>query len=115
MKKIVVAEQDISSTPHKVAVRKLLEFPYASYIHITLKPGETLKKHITPVDACFYGLDGIGKVEIGDEIETLSKDEIVFSPAGIVHRLFNEESNTKDFKFLVIKTPTPQNQPTKIL
>ncbi|MHA1518580.1 MAG: cupin domain-containing protein [Promethearchaeota archaeon] len=115
MQKIKTMEQPISETPHKVDVRKIYSFKHASYVHITLKPGETLKKHITPVDACFYAVEGTGKVEIGDETETLAKDDFVFSPAGIAHRLYNEEENKEDFKFLVVKTPTPDNQPTKIL
>ena len=113
MKKVNVIDADVKENPHGVAVRSLYSFEHATFVHITLKPGETLKKHVTPVDATFFGLEGTGKVEIGDEIQDIQKDDLVFSPKGIVHRLFNEDD--VPFKFLVIKTPTPVNQKTKIL
>ncbi len=113
MKIVKVKDATIKETPHKVAVKPLYSFEHASFVHITLEAGETLKKHITPVDATFFGLEGVGKVEIGDETQELKKEELVFSPKGIAHRLFNESDTP--FKFLVIKTPTPGNQKTKIL
>ncbi len=113
MKIIKVKDANIKENPHKVAARALYSFEHATFVHITLEPGETLKKHITPVDATFFGLEGMGKVEIGDETADIFKDDLVFSPKGIVHRLYNESDAL--FKFLVIKTPTPGNQKTKIL
>jgi mannose-6-phosphate isomerase-like protein (cupin superfamily) len=79
---------------------------------ITLKPGEGLKLHLTPVDAFSYVLEGTGKVEIGDEVEEVSKDTLIDSPARIPHRLFNE--GDADFRFLVVKTPR-QADATKLL
>lgn len=113
MKIVKVRNTNIKETPHKVEVRPIFSFEHASFVHITLQPGETLKKHITPVDATFFGLEGKGKVEIGDKIQDIQKDVLVFSPKGIAHRLFNESN--APFKFIVIKTPTPGNQKTKIL
>ncbi|MHA1719053.1 MAG: cupin domain-containing protein [Promethearchaeota archaeon] len=108
MKIIELEKVKSADTPHSALIRKLLEFKYATFVHIELKPGESLKKHITPVDACFYILEGNGKVEIGDEIKDVKKDDLIFSPAKIVHRLFNESEAV--FKFLVIKTPTPESK-----
>ncbi len=113
MKLAKVKDINIKENPHGVAVRGLFSFEHATFVHITLQPGESLKRHITPVDATFFGLEGKGKVEIGDEIEDIQKDDLVFSPKGVVHRLFNESD--ANFKFLVVKTPTPTNQKTKIL
>ena len=112
MKIIELENVNSSDTVHKVLVRKLLAFKHASIVHIELKPGESLKKHITPVDACFYVLEGNGSVEIGDEIKEVKKDDLIFSPAKIIHTLFNNSEAT--FKFLVIKTPTPVSE-TKVL
>lgn len=53
MKIINVSKTPIIETPHKVAVRKLYDYDNAQAMHITLKPGETLKPHITPVDVFF--------------------------------------------------------------
>ena len=113
MKIIKTMEAPLKETPHKVEVRGLHSFPHASFVFIKLLPGETLKKHITPVDATFYVLEGTGNVEIGDETETVKKGDLIFSPAKIAHRLFNDGNDP--FAFLVIKTPTPNNQATKIL
>ncbi|MHA1733087.1 MAG: cupin domain-containing protein [Promethearchaeota archaeon] len=112
MQKVKVSEVPVAKTPHGVDVRKLYNFEHATFVHIRLEPGETLKKHVTPVDVCFFGLEGTGKVEIGGEVSTISQDELVFSPAKIPHRLFNESDGP--FRFLVVKTPTPTSE-TKIL
>ena len=66
---IKVDNVNIADTPHKVAVKKLLSFEHATFVHIELKPGESLKRHITPVDVAFYVLEGEGIVEIGKEVE----------------------------------------------
>ena len=112
MKIVDVKEVQIADTPHKVDVRKLLNFEHATIVHIELKPGEAVKKHITPVDVNFYILEGDGVVEIGKEREEITKDQLIFSPAKVAHRLLNESD--KNFRFLVIKTPTPTTE-TKIL
>jgi len=98
--------------PHKVSVRMIYDHDHGQAIVISLKRGETLKKHITPVDVMFYILEGTGKVEIGDEIKEVSKDTVIESPARIPHRLFNETS--PEFRFLVLKMPKPVNT-TKVL
>ncbi|MBN1319902.1 MAG: cupin domain-containing protein [Thermoleophilia bacterium] len=79
---------------------------------ITLKPGEGLKLHLTPVDAFFYILEGAGKVEIGGETQEVGAHMLVESPARIPHRLFNESD--ADFRFLVVKTPR-QADATRLL
>ena len=112
MKIIDLNKVEISDTPHKVAVKKLMNFEHATIVHIELKPGEALKKHVTPVDVNFYVLEGNGIVEIGKERENVIKDQLIFSPAKIPHTLMNESD--KDFRFLVIKTPTPTSE-TKLL
>lgn len=109
---ITKSEVQIAKTPHNVDVRKLYAFQHATIVHIELKPGESLKKHITPVDVLFYVLEGNGIVEIGEESREISKDQLIFSPARKVHRLLNKSSAT--FRFLVIKVPTPTEE-TKIL
>lgn len=112
MKIVDVKKVQIADTPHKVDVRKLLNFEHATIVHIELKPGEAVKKHITPVDVNFYVLEGDGIVEIGKEKAEITKDQLIFSPAKVAHRLLNESD--KNFRFLVIKTPTPTTE-TKIL
>jgi quercetin dioxygenase-like cupin family protein len=42
--------------PHGVDARSISDTESAQVVHITLQPGESLKKHITPVDVIFYVL-----------------------------------------------------------
>jgi len=98
--------------PHNVSVRMLYNTENAQAIHIQLEPGQSLKKHITPVDVFFYVLEGEGIVEIGDEQESVCKDMLIESPAKISHRLLNKSKEM--FRFLVVKTPR-QVESTKIL
>ena len=98
--------------PHHVDARKIYESPHAMAVVITLKPGEALKKHITPVDVFFYVLEGTGVVEIGDEKQTVGKDMLVESPARVPHRWTNE--STVVFRVLVVKVPKPTEE-TKLL
>lgn len=98
--------------PHHVDARKIYESPHAMAVVITLKPGEALKKHITPVDVFFYILEGTGVVEIGDEKQTVGKDMLVESPALVPHRWINESPAV--FRVLVVKVPKPAEE-TKLL
>lgn len=98
--------------PHHVDTRKIYDSPHAMAVVITLQPGESLKKHITPVDVFFYVLEGTGIVEIGDERAEVTKDKLVESPARIPHRWINESQNI--FRVLVVKVPKPTEE-TKLL
>ena len=104
MKCTDVSRVESSPTPHHVDVRKIFESPAISAVVISLQPGESLKKHVTPVDVLFYVLEGTGVVEIGDEREAVSKDVVVESPAGIAHRWINESDAL--FRVLVVKMLT---------
>jgi quercetin dioxygenase-like cupin family protein len=111
--KITDVSQVVSGpNPHHVDARKIYESPHAMAIVITLKPGESLKKHITPVDVFFYVLEGAGVIEIGDERQTVGRDMLVESPARIPHRWINE--STALFRVLVIKVPRPTEE-TRLL
>ena len=87
--------------PHGVDVRKLMDEGSAQIFYITLKPGESLKRHTTPVDAFIYVLKGKGIVEVGEESEEVRKDTLVFLPRDIPHAVRNVGS--LPLKFLVVK------------
>jgi quercetin dioxygenase-like cupin family protein len=112
MKIIDVANVESGPNPHHVDARKIYESPHAVAVVITLKPGESLKKHITPVDVFFYVLEGSGIIEIGSEKQTVGKDMVVESPAKIPHRWINEAASV--FRVLVVKVPKPAEE-TKLL
>ena len=100
-----VSEVSTSKNPHGVDAKSIYIHPNAQVIILTLKPGESLKRHITPVDVFFYVLEGKGVVEIGEEREEISKDTIVHSPKKIVHCWHNKSDTA--LKILVVKTPKP--------
>lgn len=112
MKIINALEAGIIKNPHGVKARKLYDTEHAQVIHITLEPGESLKKHITPVDVFFYVLEGKGVVEIGDEKREVGPDMLIESPARILHCWYNESDKT--LRILVVKVPQP-TESTKLL
>jgi quercetin dioxygenase-like cupin family protein len=101
-------ETQPSKNPHGVETKKLYDHENALAVHVMLKPGEKLRRHITPVDVMFYVLEGEGVVEIGDEKQVVTKDTAIHSPAKIVHCWYNESD--KPLKVLVLKTPRPKDQ-----
>lgn len=111
--KIVKPEQVLlKETPHKVDVRSLYDHENAQAMFITLKGGESLLPHITPVGVFFFIHKGKGQVRIGDEIEEVSAGMLVESPKDIIHCLMNPFED--DFKVLVVKAPRPTT-PSKVL
>lgn len=112
MKIIQAAQAENIKNPHGVAVSKLYDTEHAQVMHITLKPGEALKQHITPVDVFFYVLEGNGVVEIGDEKQEVGPDTLIESTARILHCWYNE--GTEVLRVLVVKVPRSQEQ-TRIL
>lgn len=98
--------------PHNVKVAKLYDSEHAQAIHITLEQGESLKKHITPVDVFFYVLEGTGIVEIGEEKKEVGPDTLINSPARIPHCWYNQSEQV--LRILVVKAPRP-TEATKLL
>jgi mannose-6-phosphate isomerase-like protein (cupin superfamily) len=96
--------QDMEN-PHGVSFRKLYDGEYTQFIHINLLPGEKMRKHIAPVDAFFYILEGTGVIEIGEERIEVSAEAFVESPANI-HRYVANESDGP-FRFLMVKALRP--------
>ncbi len=112
MKIVDALEAPEVPNPHDVSARGLHDTEHVQVSMVTLKPGEALKRHVTPVDVFFYILEGEGIVEIGEEREHVAADQLIDSPAKIPHRLLNESDS--DFRFLVVKTPRPTRS-TKVI
>jgi quercetin dioxygenase-like cupin family protein len=98
-------EQEIKQNPHGVDLRKLYDKESAQVMHLTLKPGESLKPHKTPVDVFFYILEGTPTVQVGTELVICEKDQLIESPANIVHNLSNDTNNIA--RIMVVKAPKP--------
>lgn len=112
MKIVNAVDAEGIPTPHGVKVSRIYDTEYAQAVHITLQPGEFLKRHITPVDVFFYVLEGTGVVEIGGERQEVSRDNLVESPKDIPHSWSNESESA--FRVLVVKAPRPVTS-TKVL
>jgi quercetin dioxygenase-like cupin family protein len=93
---------------HGVDARNLYNTPDAMITVITLQPGQSLKRHITPVDVAFYVLSGTGLVEIGDEKQEVTENTFVESPKDIIHCWYNESS--QPLRFMVVKAPRPSRK-----
>jgi mannose-6-phosphate isomerase-like protein (cupin superfamily) len=100
---------ETKANPHKVDVRQLYNKESVQVVPITLLPEETLK---TPVDVTFYVLEGAPTVHIGEESKIFKKDDLIESPANIVHYLNNERD--KLARIPVTKAPA-RNTPTIVL
>ena len=98
--------------PHGVKVSNIYDNEHAQVMHLTLQPGESLKKHITPVDVFFYVLEGNGIVEIGEEKQQVGPDTLIDSPARIPHCWYNEGNLV--LRILVVKVPRPKEK-TRVL
>ncbi len=112
MKITKVSDVSIKETPHKIDSRELYNNDSAQAVHIELKPGESLKPHITPVDVFFYILEGSPEVLVGDEKIQVEADSLVESPKDIVHCLYN--NTNENARILVVKAPKPTTQ-TRLL
>jgi mannose-6-phosphate isomerase-like protein (cupin superfamily) len=106
MKVCLVKDVQSKPNPHGVDARSISDTESAQVVHITLQPGEALKKHITPVDVVFYVLQGQGVVEIGEERAEVGADTLIESPAKIPHRWINESDGP--LAILVVKAPRPK-------
>jgi mannose-6-phosphate isomerase-like protein (cupin superfamily) len=112
MKIIEAKKAEATPNPHGVQTSRIYDSEHAQAVHIVLQPGESLKKHITPVDVFFYVLEGEGVIEIGEERETVGPDTLIESPAKVPHRWLNESED--EFRVLVVKVPRPTEQ-TRVL
>jgi len=105
MKVSQVKDFESAKNPHNVDSRIIYSTDKAMVVHILLKPGESLRRHITPVDVAFYVLEGRGTIEIGEEKSETGPDTIIESPARIPHRWIN--NGTGVLRVLVMKLPRP--------
>lgn len=105
-------EQPIMKTPHKTDVREMYNKKSAQAMLIALKPGESLKPHITPVDVFFFIVEGHPTIHIGDESEVCEANTLIESPADFVHYISNASESIA--RILVVKAPRPDSL-TKVL
>ncbi len=103
-----LSESNIMPTAHNVDARNIYDSQHMMITVISLQPGQSLKRHITPVDVAFYVLEGTGVVEIGEEKQTVTQNSLIESPKDIVHCWYNESKEL--LRFMVIKAPRPDKK-----
>lgn len=94
--------------PHGIESYKLYDADPAVIMHLHIKPGESLKPHITPVDAVFYVLEGNPMILVGEEKVQVNQDDIIESPKNIIHCISNDTK--KIVRVLVMKLPKPTSK-----
>ena len=82
----------------------LCSLPDVEVVHLSLKPGEKIDKHINPHDVIFFVVEGKAMFETDTEKELLSKDQVLVIPGGTNRGIDNV--SVAVFKVLVIKTKT---------
>ena len=101
MKITKVSETGGFQNPHGIDARKLMDQPKAQVVHMMLGPGDSQKKHGTPVDVFFSVLEGECVVKIGDEKVAAGADILIKNPAHIPHAWHNGSRGI--VWFLVVK------------
>lgn len=93
------------ANPHGVCVQRVYDGDHALANMITLKPGEQLLRHITPVDVFFFSVSGMGTLEIAEEERTIRPGSFIHSPKGVPHCWYNR--GDADLRIFVLKIPRP--------
>lgn len=82
----------------------LCSLPGVEVVHLSLKPGEKIEKHINPNDVIFFVVEGKAMFETDTEKELVTKDQVILVPGGTNRGIDN--ISVSIFKVLVIKTKT---------
>ncbi|MBW6492662.1 MAG: cupin domain-containing protein [Lentimicrobium sp.] len=80
----------------------LAHLPNVEVVHLNLKPGEKIEKHVNPMDVIFFVLEGKAMFETDNERVLVLKDQCIHIEGG-KNRGFDNIS-ISPFKVLVIKT-----------
>lgn len=78
------------------------QFPAFDVVHLNLKPGEKIEKHINPKDVLFFVIEGKAMLETDTGRVLITKDQYIHVEGGI-NRGF-ENISIASFKVLVIKS-----------
>jgi quercetin dioxygenase-like cupin family protein len=85
--------------------RVMYDTENAVVVIMALRPGQVVKKHISPVDLAFYVLEGTGTIQIGEEIEDVEANSLIECPKGVPMGWSNRTKAPA--KVMVIKAPRP--------
>ncbi len=57
---------------------------------VKVQPGGEILPHTHPTLEVAYIIEGVGKLLINEDLETISAGEVMYAPAGIVHGIKND-------------------------
>lgn len=97
----VLSLKEAPRVPFNLNGRILCNHQNIQILHLTLKAGDKIEKHINANDVVFYILEGKALFMNGDEHQLVTKDEIIKVKGG-TERGFDNIS-VADFKVMVIK------------
>ena len=79
--------------------------PHSQLVVMTLQPGEEIGKEVhQDIDQYIVIKDGVARVDLGGEINTVGPDFIVVVPAGIEHNIVNDSADSV-LRLYTIYTP----------
>ena len=88
----------------KKTTRKILigpeEGPNFAMRRFTISPGGGIPAHTNKVEHEQYVLHGSARVGIGNKIHTVTKDDVVYIPAGVEH--WYETLGEENFEFICV-------------
>ncbi len=93
---------DAPHVPYDLDGHILGQFQAFDVVHLNLKPGEKIEKHINPKDVLFFVINGKAMLETDTERVLITKDQYIHVEGGI-NRGF-ENISIAPFKVLVIKS-----------
>lgn len=97
----ILSLKEAPKVPFNLNGRILCNHQNVQIVHLTLKAGDKIEKHINENDVLFYVLEGKALIIQGNEHHLVSKDEIIKIQGG-TERGFDNIS-VADFKVMVIK------------
>lgn len=82
--------------------KEIVQHDNATIKIIILNANDQIPNHQVPVDVTFFVLEGYGKIMIGDQIYSVSKDDALLCPP---NTMMNVTAGIDGLRFLNIKTP----------
>ncbi|PKP37235.1 MAG: cupin domain-containing protein [Bacteroidetes bacterium HGW-Bacteroidetes-15] len=87
--------------PFNLDGRKMYTGQKVELIHLCLKPGEVLEKHVNAFDVVFYILEGNGIVETDDQSASVEPDMSIEIESGVNRGVRN--TGDSNLSLLVVK------------
>ncbi len=83
----------------------------AAVYDTTLAPGESIRSHYhTGFEEIYYILSGYGIMTIGEEKQELSRGDVVYIPANVLHTLLNTAEVPLRFITVTVRAAQGENE-----